>query len=129
MKTRKEHFEKLRKIKETDRVLLLTHDDMDGAGAEIVLKALLPEGQVSVRHFDNGSMSQQIYKILLDDIVDKYDIAYMDIWNWINEDVYKKEMQPLKRKYARFLRSKDINPNRFNECWAEYQAKNGRRLA
>lgn len=56
-------------------------------------------------------------------------MAYMDIWNWINEDVYKKEMQPLKRKYARFLRSKDINPNRFNECWAEYQAKNGRRLA
>lgn len=59
----------------------------------------------------------------------KYDMAYMDIWNWINEDIYKKEMQPLKRKYARFLRSKDINPNRFNECWAEYQAKNGRRLA
>ena len=58
----------------------------------------------------------------------KYDMAYMDIWNWINEGVYKKEMQPLKRKYARFLRSKDINPNRFNKCWAEYQAKNGRRL-
>lgn len=37
--------------------------------------------------------------------------------------------QPLKRKYARFLRSKDTNPNRFNECWAEYQAKNGIRLA
>lgn len=59
----------------------------------------------------------------------KYDMAYMDIWNWINKDIYKKEMQPLKRKYARFLRSKDINPNRFNECWAEYQAKTGRRLA
>lgn len=59
----------------------------------------------------------------------KYDMAYMDIWNWINEDIYKKEMQPLKRKYARFLRRKEVNPNRFNECWAEYQAKNGRRLA
>lgn len=59
----------------------------------------------------------------------KYDMSYMDIWNWINEDIYKEEMQPLKRKYARFLRSKDINPNRFNECWAEYQAKNGGRLA
>lgn len=59
----------------------------------------------------------------------KYDMAYMDIWNWINEDIYKKEIQPLKRKYARFLRGKDINPNRFNECWAEYQAKNGIRLA
>ena len=59
----------------------------------------------------------------------KYDMSYMDIWNWINEDIYKEEMHPLKRKYARFLRSKDINPNRFNECWAEYQAKNGGRLA
>lgn len=59
----------------------------------------------------------------------KYDMAYMDIWNWVNEDVYKKEMQPLKRKYARFLRSKNENLNRFNECWAEYQAKTGRRLA
>ena len=68
-----------------------------------------------------------IYEIY--DVFVKYDMAYMDIWNWVNEDVYKKEMQPLKRKYARFLRRKDINPNRFNECWAEYQAKNGRRLA
>ena len=59
----------------------------------------------------------------------KYDMAYMDIWNWINEDVYKNEMQPLKRKYARFLRSKNENPRRFNKCWAEYQAKTGRRLA
>ena len=58
----------------------------------------------------------------------KYDMAYMDIWNWINEDVYKNEMQPLKRKYARFLRSKNENPRRFNKCWAEYQAKNGSRL-
>lgn len=58
----------------------------------------------------------------------KYDMAYMDIWNWINEDVYKNEMQPLKRKYARFLRNKDENPKRFNKYWAEYQAKTGRRL-
>lgn len=59
----------------------------------------------------------------------KYDMVYMDIWNWINKDVYKNEMQPLKRKYARFLRSKNENPNRFNKCWAEYQAKTGKRLA
>ena len=44
-------------------------------------------------------------------------------------DFYKNEMQPLKRKYARFLRSKNENPRRFNKCWAEYQAKTGRRLA
>lgn len=58
----------------------------------------------------------------------KYDMAYMDIWNWINKDVYKEEMQPLKRKYAHYLKSKEENPKRYNKCWAEYQAKNGRRL-
>lgn len=74
-------------------------------------------------------------KIICADVFDwkpdpgvKYDMAYMDIWNWINRTVYKDEMQPLKRKYARFLRSKNENPNRFNECWAEYYAKNGKRL-
>lgn len=59
----------------------------------------------------------------------KYDMVYMDIWSWINKDIYKEEMQPLKRKYARYLRPKSENPNVFNECWAEYQAKTGRRLA
>lgn len=59
----------------------------------------------------------------------KYDVSYMDIWNWVNEDVYEKEMKPLKRRYARFLRSKQENPNRYNKCWVEYQARTGRRLA
>lgn len=59
----------------------------------------------------------------------KYDVSYMDIWNWINEDVYEREMKPLKRRYSRFLRSKKENPNRYNKCWAEYQARTGRRLA
>ena len=58
----------------------------------------------------------------------KYDVSYMDIWNWINEDIYEEEMKPLKRKYARFLRSKQENHNRYNKCWAEYQARTGRRL-
>lgn len=59
----------------------------------------------------------------------KYDVSYMDIWNWINSDVYNDEMKPLKRKYARYLRSKEENPKRYNKCWAEYQAKNSLRLA
>lgn len=74
-------------------------------------------------------------KIICDDVFEwkpeknvKYDVAYMDIWNWINEDVYEKEMKPLKRKYAKFLRNKAENPNRYNKCWAEYQARTGRRL-
>lgn len=59
----------------------------------------------------------------------KYDVSYMDIWNWINEDVYQEQMKPLKRKYSRFLRSKSENPNRYNGCWAEFHAKTGRQLA
>lgn len=59
----------------------------------------------------------------------KYDVSYMDIWSWINKDIYEREMKPLKRKYSRFLRSKKENPNRYNKCWAEYQARTGRRLA
>lgn len=75
-------------------------------------------------------------KIICADVFDwkpergkKYDMAYMDIWSWISSDIYKKEMQPLKRKYARFLKSKEENQKRFNKCWAEWQAKNNRRLA
>lgn len=58
----------------------------------------------------------------------KYDVSYMDIWNFINTDVYENEMKPLKRRYARFLRSKKENPNRYNKCWAEYQARHGKKL-
>lgn len=58
----------------------------------------------------------------------KYDMVYMDIWSWINKNVYETEMQPLKRKYAMYLRDKEESPNRFNECWAEIQAKTDRRL-
>lgn len=58
----------------------------------------------------------------------KFDCIYMDIWNYVNSDVYQDEMKPLKRKYSRYLKSKDESPNRFNECWAEWQAKNNRRL-
>lgn len=57
-----------------------------------------------------------------------YDVSYIDIWNYINEDIYEEEMKPLKKRYARFLRSRSENPNRYNKCWAEFQAKTGRRL-
>lgn len=48
----------------------------------------------------------------------KFDCIYMDIWNYVNSDVYQDEMKPLKRKYGRYLKSKDDSPKRFNECWA-----------
>ena len=58
----------------------------------------------------------------------KFDCIYMDIWNYINSDVYQDEMKPLKQKYGRYLKSKDDSLNRFNECWVEWKAKNNRRL-
>ena len=57
----------------------------------------------------------------------KYDCVYMDIWSYVNEDVYE-EMKTLKRKYGHFLKTKEESPDRFNRCWAEYYAKSGRAL-
>ena len=54
----------------------------------------------------------------------KYDCVYMDIWGDISEDTYT-DMVKLKRKYGHFLKPLSESPNRFNKCWAEYNAKNG----
>lgn len=57
----------------------------------------------------------------------KFDCIYMDIWPVVNEDVYQ-EMKKLKRKYGHYLKTKQESPERFNECWAEWYAKTGKRL-
>ena len=59
---------------------------------------------------------------------EKYDCIYMDIWNFVNSDVYKNEMKPLKRKYSHYLKPLSESPGRFNKCWAEINAKNNWRL-
>lgn len=58
----------------------------------------------------------------------KYDCIYIDIWNYVNSDVYNDEMKPLKNKYRRYLKLKKDSPNRFISCWAEEQAKKDMRL-
>ena len=58
----------------------------------------------------------------------KYNCIYMDIWPYINEDVYKKEMVPLTRKYSRYLVPSSVDPKRFNDCWCKYEAKTGKRI-
>lgn len=58
----------------------------------------------------------------------RFDCVYMDIWSYVNSDVYREEMMPLKRKWGHYLKSTSESPNRFNLCWAEYEAKNNRRL-
>lgn len=58
----------------------------------------------------------------------KYNTIYMDIWNYINEDVYHEEMKPLIAKYRRSLVSKTEDPNRYIDCWCKLQAKKGERI-
>lgn len=58
----------------------------------------------------------------------KYNTIYMDIWNYINEDVYKEQMKPLISRYRKYLVSKSEDENRFIDCWCKRQAKNGERI-
>lgn len=58
----------------------------------------------------------------------KFDSIYFDIWDWVNSEVWEREMKPLKRKYLKYRRPFKDNPNAFIKCWAEYQAKTNRRL-
>lgn len=59
---------------------------------------------------------------------EKYNTIYMDIWNWVNSDVYKKEMKPLISRYRKYLVPKSEDENRYIDCWCKIQAKENRRL-
>lgn len=58
----------------------------------------------------------------------KYNTIYMDIWNYINEDVYNKQMKPLISKYRKYLVPKSEDEYRYIDCWCKKQAKNGERI-
>lgn len=58
----------------------------------------------------------------------KYNTIYMDIWNYINSDVYNEEMKPLISRYRRYLVPKSEDENRYIDCWCKYQAKNNMRI-
>lgn len=61
---------------ENSRILLLTHTDMDGSGAAIVLNSIFKEGCVTVEHCSNGIMSYAIRNHVLND-ADKYDAIFV----------------------------------------------------
>jgi len=74
-------------------------------------------------------------KIIQGDVFDyefpketKFDCLYFDIWNWVNSDVYEREMKVLKKKYRKYKRLLKDNPSAFMKCWAEFEAKNDKRL-
>ena len=58
----------------------------------------------------------------------RFDCIYMDIWSYINRTIYREEMIPLKRKWGHYLKPLCENPKRFNQCWAETNAKNRKPL-
>lgn len=58
----------------------------------------------------------------------KFNTIYMDIWNFINTDVYKGSMKPLLLRYRKFLVSKEDDANRYIDCWCRSEAKNGVRI-
>lgn len=59
---------------------------------------------------------------------EKYNTIYMDIWNYINQDVYREQMRPLISRYRKYLVPKSEDENRYIDCWCKYQAKNGIRI-
>lgn len=79
--TRNELFGKLTLPKldvnnENNKILLLTHTDMDGSGAAIVVNSVFKKGCVTVEHCSNGIMSGAIRDHVLND-ADKYDAIFV----------------------------------------------------
>lgn len=75
---RKDAFSKLEKPTISDSVLLLTHTDMDAAGAEIVCKWVFQNNLV-VKHLGNSEMSQGILDFVRDNVKSKqYDLIIID---------------------------------------------------
>lgn len=60
--TKKELFSKLPKVKKTDKVIILSHTDLDGSGAIIV--ANLVFNHCSYKHCSNATMSDDIYSAI-----------------------------------------------------------------
>lgn len=58
----------------------------------------------------------------------KYDTIYLDIWSFVNSDIYNDEMVPLTEYYYDYLVDEEENPNRFIKCWAEREAEANMRL-
>lgn len=55
----------------------------------------------------------------------KFNTIYLDIWNYINTDVYRDSMKPLISRYRKFLVAKELDNKRFIDCWCRLEAKNG----
>lgn len=66
-------FSKLPVIKPTDKILLLSHNDVDGSGPAILLNLLFDS--VHTIHIGNGAMSWKLRNTICFDDIDDYDIV------------------------------------------------------
>lgn len=74
---RDEAFKKLVKPHKDDKVLLLTHIDMDAAGAEILCRRVFKD--ITVKHLNNNKMSDDIlYNVTTNNDSNKYDLILID---------------------------------------------------
>lgn len=105
-------------IQDKEEVEQITVVEKNKEVIELVGKQLPLNSKVSIVNDDVFT-----YKPLF-----KYNTIYMDIWNYINKDVYKEEMKPLISRYRRYLVSKEEDEERFIDCWCKRQAKNGERI-
>ncbi len=78
-------MEKLKRLADGSRVLLLTHTDMDGAGPAILLRSIFEH--VDVFHCSNGEMSKMIRNMATDpETVKKYDFMIITDISCSEED-------------------------------------------
>lgn len=83
---REQLFERLSKIPEhPDNVLLLTHTDLDGAGAAVLISAAFPNSNVDIKHCNNKEMSDCILTALKEQSCD-YDLIMVTDISLTEED-------------------------------------------
>ena len=89
-----------------------------------VIDCVLPQ----IKEYDTANKLKVICEDCFDYTTDKkFDTIFIDIWASINSDIYKEEMQPLKRKYRKFLKSERKTMKNIY-VWAEYNARYDRPL-
>lgn len=71
METKEELFSKLAAPEYMDNILLLTHTDLDGAGAAVIIRSCF--SRVTVKHCSNNSMSKDILEACVSAKQDGYD--------------------------------------------------------
>lgn len=86
MEKMEQYFSKLAKVNENNRVLLLTHTDMDGSGAAVLLKSIFRD-KVDVLHCSNDVMSRMIRDRATDlDTAKEYDFMIVSDISCSEED-------------------------------------------